>query len=269
MMTEKDGAGLPATGLTVADIPLARSPGQFKLSVSPDRQWVEHEVAAWSVGLRWLIFGFGNLPHEATSPLFAERRDEEYLAAVEQTPFQDWLMNHLDRHLQMHEVALGRGLAPGGQADLPTEYILIDRLLKEILRADGVDIHGPAERMASNDDYLQFVANDMAYMQTWVGERRLQLTQTGRHLPEFSAEVAIGSAIYHGFALDLGDVLPHVLLDAAVGRRLGDLVATGISELDRRLITEVVTSPDHTADRRLQDGWTRFQLNADSVEIGA
>lgn len=268
-MTEEGSTAPVGMGLCVSDIGLARSPGQFKLSVSADRQWVEHEVAAWSIGLRWTVFGYGNLPHDPESRLFAAGRDELYLTAVEQTPFENWMLGHLDRHQTMHDTALRHGLAPGGETDLPVERLLIDRLLKELLRGERIDIHGPAERMASNDDYLQFLANDLQYMQTWVGERRFQLRQMDDHLPELSAEVTIGGAVYHGFALDLAHALPHVLCVGAIGRRLGDLVATGLAELDRRTITEVVTSPEYTADHRLQDGWTRLELDADLVELGA
>ena len=255
--------------LAVPDIALARSPMQFKLDVTPNRQFVEHKIAGWSVGLRWLVFEFGNTLHEPDSPLLSSQRDEEYLATIEQQPFVDWMEPNYRRHLEMHELATSLGLEPGAR-DFPVEQILIDRLLKGIMVADGVDLHGPAERMASNEDYLQFLANSMEYMQTFVGGRRFQLTQLDRCLPELSTELPIGeNAIYHGFALDLRGQLPNVILDSAVGRRLGDLVSTGLNDLDKRTITAVTVDRDETYDHRLPDGWTRLQLGPDLIQLGA
>ena len=61
--------------LAVTDISSARTPGQFRLTVEPDRQWVRHEIAAWSIGLKWLAFVYHNTVHGVTSPAFLQARD--------------------------------------------------------------------------------------------------------------------------------------------------------------------------------------------------
>lgn len=254
--------------LALTDISVARRPGQFALKVTADRQWVTHQVAAWSVGLRWLTFEFDNTVHDPMSPLFVAGMDREYLSTVEQAPFEAWMVPNLARHQEMHEAALAWGLAPGGQHDLPLEYIQVDRLLKDMLRGDGVEMHGPAEKMANDNYYLQLVANNMHHMQTYVGDMRFQLSQVGMCLPVLSAEVPIGTAIYRGFALDVDQGFPDVINDGVIGRPLGELVATGSVELDRRTITEVLTSWEGVPDCRLKDGWTRLQLESDLVELG-
>ena len=39
---------LPAR-LAMVDISAARIPGQFRMTIEPDRQWVRHQIVGWSV----------------------------------------------------------------------------------------------------------------------------------------------------------------------------------------------------------------------------
>lgn len=176
--------------------------------------------------------------------------------------------DYLDRHEAMHHAALVHDLRPGGDHDLPVERIRIDRLLKEVLVGEGAELLGIADALASDDDYLQFLCNEMNYMQREVGERRFRLTQGGDQLPELSTEVVIGSARYHGFALDLNLTMPHVLSDGSIGRRLGELVCTGLPRLDQRIVKGVVTLHGDVVGSGLGEGWTRLQLDPDLVALG-
>lgn len=255
--------------LALADMSLARLPGQFRLSVTSDRQWVRHEIAAWSIGLRWLTFDFENVPLDPKSPLFELRRDEAYLALVEQQSFLDWMLPHFSRHLEMHKLANSIGLASGGDG-LPVEQILVDQLTKDILVADSVDLHAAADTMATDSDYIKFLCNSMNYMRTFVGARRFELTQVGDRLPELSAEVRIDEhVIYHGHALDVDLPIPLVILSRMAGRRLGDLLSTGMADLDRRVVTGVATDRDDWSARDLPDGWVRLHIEPELVPLGS
>ena len=254
--------------LAVADIATARIPGQFKLTIEPDRQWVRHQVVAWSVGLKWLTFEYYNTVHEVTSPLFLQQRDAEYLETVEQPTMEDWMQAHLHRHLEMHDAALLHGLTPGGGNDLPVERMLIDRLLKEMVEREGIDVHGPAEEVSSNDDYIQLLANNQEYMGRCVGDRHFQLRQLGLDLSVLSTWLPFGDATYCGHALDLHHQLPETICAGVIGRRLGELVDTGIPRLDDRLITEVLVGPDCVMDHWPSTSETRLYLSPDLVELG-
>ena len=258
---------LPAR-LAVADISAARIPGQFRMTIEADRQWVRHQVVAWSVGLRWLTFEFYDIVHNAASALFVDGRDDEYLETVEAPLMEKWMGGHCHDHVVAHQAALMHGLLPGGANDLPVERILMDRLLKEMVEAEGIDVHGPVETIANNDNYTQFLANCSKYMGTYVNDRHFQLRRLGHGLPMLSTDMPLGSASYCGHALDLGHQLPETISVGLVGRRLGDLVATGIAKLDARVVTGVVTPPT-CEDHWPADAETRLYLEPDLVELGS
>jgi len=267
----KRGATMSAcpVQLAVTDISGARTPGQFKLTMEPNREFVGHEVVAWSVGLKWLTFFFGNTVHDITSPLFVAGRDDEYLATVEQPSMEEWINEFRQRHVETHEAALLRGLGPGGRNDLPVERITIDRLLKEMVEREGIDVRGPAEAIGSDDDYIQFLANNLEYMGMYVGDRHFQLRQLGRALPVLSTWMPLGRAVYCGHALDLDHRLPEAICDGVAGRRLGDLIATGKPGLDARVITEVVSERVFVMDHWPSTTQTRLYLEPDLVELGS
>ena len=219
-------------------------------------------------GLRWLTFEYHNLVHNGASPLFLQGRDDEYLETVENPAMEKWMREHCHVHVVPHEAALMQGLLPGGANDLPVERILIDRLLEEMVGAEGVEVHGPAETIASNDNYLQLFANCSEYMGAYVDDRHFQLRRLGHGLPMLSTGMPLGSASYHGHALDLRHQLPETISLGVVGRRIGDLVATGIAELDARAITGVVT-PFSCEDHWPDDAETRLYLEPDLVELGS
>lgn len=259
----------PASTLAVPDASLARMPGQFSLSFTANREFVRHEIAAWSVGLKWLVFDFGNTVRDPKSPLLKLGKDDEYLATVEQPSFEEWIRENLDRHMETHEAALLRGLVPGKGNALPVENILIDRLLKEMVQAAGIDLHGPAEEIRSDDYYIEFLANSLEYMGGEIGGRHFQLRQAGLDLPIMSTFMPLGRAMYGGHALDLDHQLPETICLGVVGRRLGDLVATGLPTLDARIITEVITSRDCLMDYRPYTTKTRLRFEPDLIEIGS
>ena len=183
---------------------------------------------------------------------------------------QNWMQHHLGRHIEMHEAALLHGLTPGGGGDLPVERMLIDRELKEMVEREGIDVHGPAEDIGSDADYIQFLCSKQVYMGKSVdGERHVQLRQSGVELPVVSTWMPLGSAIYRGHALNLDHLLPEVLSNGVVGRQLGDLVATGNSRLDAREIIKVARSRDEFSEYMPSSMQTRLYLEPDLVELGS
>ena len=255
--------------LAVTDLSSARTPGQFRLTIEPDREWVRHEIVGWSVGLKWLTLVYHNTVHEPGSPLLLAGRDAEYLRTVEDPSMEAWMQGYLQWHMETHDAALLHGLSPGGANDLPVERIQIDRLLKEMAVREGVDVHGPAEEIGRDDDYIQLLANNQEYMGKFVGDRRFQLKQLGIGLPVLSTWLPLGRANYCGHAIDLDHKLPETICLGVIGRQLGDLVATGLPRLDARVITEVVTSSSCLMDHWPEDTKTRLYLEPDLVELGA
>ncbi|TPG16516.1 hypothetical protein EAH87_14980 [Sphingomonas koreensis] len=239
------------------------------MTIELDRKWVRHEIVAWSVGLKWLTFVYHHSVVDPRSPLFLQERDVEYLKTVEQPLMDEWMNEFRNRHMTTHEAAIRHGLAPGGKNDLPVERILIDRLLKEVVQCKGIDVHGLAHGLGRNDDYNQLLANNQEYMGMDVGARHFQLKQLGLGLPVLSTWMPLGQAYYCGHALDLEIRLPETICAGVIDRRLGDLIATGISELDARVITQVITSPLCLMDHWSINTETRLCLEPDLVEIGS
>lgn len=268
MKASAKNAAFPAR-LAVKDITTALKPGQYRMTIAPNREWVRHQIVAWSVGLKWLTFEFYNTVHNASSPVFQQGRDEEYLDTEEQPSMEKWMLPYHQCHMVTHEAALLHGLTPGGGNDLPVERIMVDRLLKEMVCREGIDLHGPAQELASDDDYLQLLAYNLEYMGTFVGDRYIQLRQVGLSLPVLSTWMPMGDASYCGNALDLDNELPETICLGVIGRRLGDLVATGSSELDARVITEVVASRWDVTEHWPTSTKTRLYLEPDLVELGS
>jgi hypothetical protein len=266
--TAPAGPTAPAVSLAVPDASFARLPGQFNLCFSPSGEFVRHRIAAWSVGLKWLVFDYDNMVHNPASPLLKLRKFSEYLETEEQGSFEEYMREHLSRHQEMHEGALLQGLEPGPGRGLPVENILVDRLLKEMVQAADIDLHGPADTMGSDEDYIAFLASSLEYSCTRVGDRHFQLRQRGLGLPVVSTYMPIGRASYRGDALDLGHQVPEIICLSVAGRPLGDVVATGHPELDARVITKVVTSSLETVDHWPRTTETRFRFEPDLIELG-
>jgi hypothetical protein len=77
---------------------------------------------------------------------------------------------YLDRHIEMHEAALLKGLKPGGRNDLPTEKTLIDSSLSQMVRRTR-----PAGKFKMKTSYTAFFANPPEYIGKEIEGRRFQL----------------------------------------------------------------------------------------------
>ncbi len=145
------------------------------------------------------------------------------------------------------------------------QRVMIDRILRSILEREGTDLHAIAEVLTSLSHSHDSIHSQVGYAYKKVGDNVYDLTQRGLAPPVMSTSVLLGDARYHGNYLFVGELLPETLCMGAVGRRLGDVVSTGIPQIDDRLLLQVLTC---------HDGWpptagTCFRFAPDLIELGA
>lgn len=266
-MTAGSDDGDLMADLAIDDISLAWIPGQYKLSLAADRFWVVHQIAIWSVGLRWLTFNYETPISPSGLRLPDSTPVDHHIATVEQPLHAQWMLEHRQDHLTAHEAALLHGLKPGGN-DLPTERILIDRFLKTMAQKECIDLHGAADKAAQDANYIQFATNSFEHMNCEVDGHYFMLRRLEHELPKLSLWMSLGGATFCGHALGLKERLPDVICDGAIGRPLGDLVATGLPELDTRVITKATTSRDEMAEDQSAAIGTLVKFEPDLVELG-
>ena len=229
--------------------------------------WFRHD--AWSAALTRIEFDSEVSMDCINFDLMPECQDmtwEEIALPVVKALFED----ELARQTRREATATALGLVQGRRlGDLPFSRLLIDRSMRRLLDEAGVDVRGAAAHLSASpnpsslDNCFAMIQNDPCERSVLVQDRSV-----GR--PVLSTWFAIGAASFTGEALEIGDAIPDTVAAAARGRRLGDLVATGLAWLDARSVREAVTN-----DRRspYSPGLgtyarTRFVLDPDLVELG-
>lgn len=150
--------------------------------------------------------------------------------------------------------------------EVPLDGIMIDRELRWMLERDGYDLHGIAEGLITQGYGYEPKGSDVKIALQEVGDNVFELVREGLARPVMSTATLIGTACYSGDCLFVWQLLPQTLCAGVVGRRLGDVVATGISRLDGRLILK--------ANACTENYWpptaaTRFKISPDLIELGS
>lgn len=168
-----------------------------------------------------------------------------------------------------HSTAITLGLVKNDACrDLPASSLLIDRLLLHRLQRSGTAIEDVMAFIHSGNARKSFIQDQDEMYFDWNGDNFFVRHQESK-LPIVSTWIDIGRAKFNGMFLEIPDVLPEVIITTAPGRRLGEIISTGITELDRRTILQAAKY-----DRRAQrGGWhpksnTELIIEADLIQIG-
>lgn len=149
--------------------------------------------------------------------------------------------------------------------EMSAEPVMIDRELRWMLERDGYELHGIAERLIGQDYGYEMPGSDVKIALEIVDDNAFELIKDGSGPPVMSSATRIGTAYYHGHYLFVGQLLAQTLWAAVVGRKLGDVVSTGIRRLDDRPILEAVTCTERYWPPTAA---TRFIFAPDLVELG-
>jgi hypothetical protein len=148
--------------------------------------------------------------------------------------------------------------------DVPPESVMIDKVLRSMLEREGIDLHAVAEALIRVGFYHDSIQGEMRYAWEQIDGDIYELTQDGLEPPVMSGWTTVGDACFHGDHLYVRELLPQTICASAVGRRLGDVVSTGMPELDSRTLLQVFTCEDQA----LPAAATRFVFAPDLVELG-
>ena len=162
-----------------------------------------------------------------------------------------------------HSVATAHGMQPTQFSALDADLLLIDRLnaLLPSERRLGLREMVKRHRTVSIDD------GDEDMSSCWLaalaaGHSTITISlRSGDPAPIMETETPIGdgsTASLNGNVVSVASPLPETLLTASIGRRLGELVATGIPALDERRII----------DAGVDCGVTSITLQPDLITIG-
>lgn len=185
----------------------------------------------------------------------------------------------LAEHLFGHLVAMQRsrnaaarrfGLErDGGWIDLPFERMLVDPTIYRLLDGTRTAIllmaHA-ARAKPTNRWWLSAfeVAGHSEGMQV------IDITQKGLGLPAITSSCMIGPAKYDGSTLELPDIIPEAVACLAVGRPVGNLIATGHDDIDRRPILSVEATEEWEPDLAHERGMrTRIRFKQHLTPIGS
>ena len=205
---------------------------------------------------------------------FRSLRDWLDLIAAD-TPIQDiatgiarnLLGRSIERQHFRHASAKSLGLVVEGRChDLSYDALCIDHTLLKLLDGSDLSIRDAARLICSDSELLMHDGDEI-----WINW--LDTTVIAEHIvlrpPIISAWISIGRGRFNGTNLEIPDILPEALLTAAPGRRLGEIVSTGRSQIDDRLIK----SASRFNKRAREGGWhisseTEFILEANWVTLG-
>jgi len=138
-------------------------------------------------------------------------------------------------------------LSDGKVSDLPVAAMLIDTTLLKMLLTKGVDIHRTADLM-TRDRYRR-VGDELPFVPAGVSREAIVFArQIGIEPPIVSSWVSLArspSISYDGTYLAFDGPLPESIIHGAPGRRLRDIVFTGIGGLDERVIKGIHRFGEH------------------------
>jgi hypothetical protein len=161
------------------------------------------------------------------------------------------------------------GLVVGDRiADLPSDDMMVDRTMAGMLHAKGIDIRRAA---ALVDIEEPVVGDELPLVMAGVNlDEPLCVRQIGTSLPVIGGWIRIGRACYDGTVIQLNGPVPDTIMAAAAGRRLGDVVRTGIASIDDR---RILSFGDAWSDPFGFTTWhtgmdLEIQLSPDHVRLG-
>ena len=162
------------------------------------------------------------------------------------------------------------GLSRDGHvADLPSDDMMIDRTLLAMLQAEGIDARRTGRDVEPGGDFV--TGDELPLMMVGANLGKwLFVRQEGSTLPVIGGWVHVGRACYDGTVLQLNGSMPATIMLAAPGRRLGDVVSTGIASIDDRLIVDFAHAGCGPQEMTTWDTGMELEiwLSPDQVRLG-
>jgi hypothetical protein len=143
------------------------------------------------------------------------------------------------------------------------EQVVIDSVLRSLLERRGLDLHDVARRLIAHEWHLDPDMSDMKISWARIGDDLFFLVEE-LDIVVMSCSIPLRSGFYDGRSVWLNERLPQSLCLSLTGRRLGDFIATGNSELDNRVINSA--SPQRTSS--VEGRSTRVEISRDLIELG-
>lgn len=160
----------------------------------------------------------------------------------------------------------------GAPTNLPPSEMLIDRTLLAMLEHANVDVRRAATCMMPCRETQ--VGDELPSITIGASSGKIFARQLGIDLPIASSWVSISQeeyVHYDGTYLALDGPLPDAVLTASAGLRLGDVIGTGLPDLDARIIVGIFDFGQHPHGITIWEEALLLyvQLAPDHVRLGA
>lgn len=204
---------------------------------------------------------------------------DEYLVFPEElTTWEDCALplmkSLLDRNpatqVARHECAQRLGLVRGGKcSSLDPVRLAVDRSILRMLDIAGIDVRSAVASVSDNRRIPSDVLK-LEHLRLELQRPSISIVQFGTCVPEVRTNLPLGRGWYGGDRLTFDTDLPATIAIASIGRRLGDVVATGDPVIDDRRITGLVGEPEAVIEDGELRRFTRtsITLEPDLVEVG-
>lgn len=216
-----------------------------------DPVWITLAIEQWSVSLIRRV--------EVPVTLLAARSEVRDRARHRFVAFSRTERLRTVQH-RRHRVAMTHGLPLAGKAELDALRVQIDRTTAIMLLSDDIDLAGLVSshrRSAQDGSYEDETMCPVAPPRHRCSIRLREADAAPILIYELPLPGATLKCELRHDVFATEATLPDTILTAALGRRLGELVATGVPTLDRRRIV--------SADQG--DGSVSFTLEPDLITI--
>jgi hypothetical protein len=200
---------------------------------------------------------------DARKPYGCHARWRDIVLPVMQT----FIGDHVAEQRKLHARAETLGLVVDNRChDLPVDRWLIDASLLRLVNASGINVLTAASAIVAMSWY-DLSCGDGDTIWENVGDHTFCVELNKDGVPVISTPLDVGRGLYEDRSLEFPDLLPDALMDAASGRRLGEIVATGFDHLDARRVETIIRF------KPPKGGWrdcsrTQIRLEPEYVPLG-
>lgn len=268
-MNASEEATLAALLQAAADRVLAGAPDQVTVEVESGR--IRIGYTTWSPALTRQAYEAETELHDVADRLDFLQDDPPPLSGA--VDLMRYVIHDLPSiQKRRHAFACGLGLVDGARRrHLGPQRVRIDRTMLRMLDDAGVDAPALAARILAGHE---LPTDDIDLHRIWLkfGEPSVRILFDEVEGPVVAATFQVGRGIYEGSHLVVPESIPDTLAAAAAGRRLGDIVSTGVPALDERRIVSFQNrrdDPDDDDDDPARSMTNNVTLESDLVELGA
>ena len=223
--------------------------------ISVDEEGLRFSSPVWTAAMTRDVLSVKMQPSSLSAKMIAANTLELTMASavrVVEKILGPTLKVQIDRWALAREQGLVRD---GSPSNLPYDRMVIDRTLVSILGKDMGRLREAAMFLNRNRDFQ--VGDELPNVPMGANKELMVFSrQIATNLPVVGSWIPLCKSptiCFDGTYVALDGPIPEVMIAAALGRRLGDLIGTSISSLDERIINGVHSFGEHPLGMTMWD----------------